>query len=80
LALGNGTVAAVLNDEPTSRAIVASRPGFRLVGTPLTEEKYGIALRKDATELAAQINFALAQLKADGTLDRLKAKWIEGKH
>ena len=78
LALGNGTVAAVINDEPTSHSIVATKPGFRLVGVPLTEEKYGIALRKDATELAEQINTALAALKADGTLDRLKAKWIEG--
>lgn len=76
LALRNGAVAAVINDEPTSRSIVASRPGFRLVGVPLTNEKYGIALRKDATELARQINAALAELKVDGTLERLKEKWI----
>ncbi|MBT3266589.1 basic amino acid ABC transporter substrate-binding protein [Candidatus Poribacteria bacterium] len=76
MALGNGTVDAVINDEPTSRSIAAARGGFRLVGDTLTEEQYGIAMRKDAQELAAEINAALTDLRADGTLDSLHAKWI----
>ena len=77
IALGNGTVDAVINDEPTSRAISAVRGGFRLVGDTLTEEQYGIAMRKDATELAAKINAALAELRADGTLTQLQTKWSD---
>lgn len=77
MALGNGTVDAVINDEPTSRSIAAARGGFRLVGETLTEEQYGIAMRRDAHELAAKINAALAELRADGTLDRLRARWID---
>jgi ABC-type amino acid transport substrate-binding protein len=76
MALGNGTVDAVINDEPTSRAIAATRGGFRLVGETLTEEQYGIAMRKDAHELGRRINLALAEIKADGTLAELDAKWI----
>ena len=77
MALGNGTVDAVINDEPTSRSIAAARGGFRLVGETLTEEQYGIAMRKGAHDLAAQVNDALAELRSDGTLDRLHAKWID---
>ena len=76
MALGNGTVDAVINDEPTSRAIASTLGGFRLVGETLTEEQYGIAMRKDAHALAGRINSALAELKADGTLTRLHSKWI----
>lgn len=77
MALGNGAVDAVINDEPTSRTIAAARGGYRLVGETLTEEQYGIAMRKDAQELASRINGALAQLRADGTLGRLQARWID---
>ncbi|GIX07321.1 MAG: basic amino acid ABC transporter substrate-binding protein [Candidatus Poribacteria bacterium] len=76
LALRNGTVDAVINDEPTSRTIARTKGGFRLVGVPLTNEQYGIAFRKDRADLAERVNRALAELKADGTLRRLHQKWI----
>jgi len=76
MALGNGTVDAVINDEPTSRAIAAARGGFSLVGETLTEEQYGIAMPLDSHALAARINTALAEIRTDGTLAELHAKWI----
>jgi ABC-type amino acid transport substrate-binding protein len=50
-----------------------------LVGVPLTDEKYGIAVGKKEVELAAALNIALAKLKEDGTLERIQRKWLEPK-
>lgn len=77
-ALQKGSVDAVVNDEPTSRAISVKRSGFKLVGGPLTKEQYGIVMMKDRQELAGRINAALKQLKENGELDRLHQKWIVG--
>ncbi|MDA1192980.1 MAG: basic amino acid ABC transporter substrate-binding protein [Candidatus Poribacteria bacterium] len=78
IALTNGTVDAVINDEPTSRSIAAARGGIAIVGDLLTEEQYGIAMRLDQSDLAERINNALAEIKADGTHDALHRKWIAG--
>ena len=52
-------------------------PGqIQVVGQPFTVEYYGIAVRKGRTELLRAINRALAQIKADGTYDRLYQTWI----
>ena len=39
-------------------------------------EDYAICLSKDNTELRDQINEALAELKADGTIDSIIANYI----
>ena len=44
-------------------------------GEYITED-YAICVNKSNTELLKQINEALAALKADGTLDRIIAKYI----
>lgn len=52
-------------------------PGqVQVVGEPFTEEYYGIAVRKGRPELVQAINRALAEIKADGTYDRLYDTWI----
>ena len=49
---------------------------IQMVGKPFTEEYYGIAVRKGRRELVEAINRALAEIKADGTYDRLYDTWI----
>jgi polar amino acid transport system substrate-binding protein len=77
-ALANKDVDAVLNDGPTSGAIVLANPemNLTLVGEPFTEELYGIAVNKGKPELLQAINKGLAAVKADGTYDKLHAKWF----
>jgi polar amino acid transport system substrate-binding protein len=77
-ALANKDVDAVLNDGPTSGAIVVANPemNLTLVGEPFTEELYGIAVNKGKPELLQAINKGLAAVKADGTYDKLHAKWF----
>jgi len=41
-----------------------------------TGEQYGIVVSKDNPDLTAAINWALAELDADGTIDDLQIKWF----
>lgn len=74
--LENGRVDAVVNDEPTSRIIIAKGRAAKLVGERLSEEHYGIAVRQGDSTLVEKINHALAVFALDGTLDSLKTKWF----
>lgn len=66
-ALRNGAIDAVTTDEVILAGYAAKSPGeFKIVGTPFSEERYGIGLKKDDTELRAKINDALAKMEADG--------------
>ncbi len=54
--------------------------GFELVivGEPVVEEPYAVAVRHDSQRLLRAINEALAEMKADGTLEMLVAEWLLG--
>ena len=56
-------------DTPTTEEILATRPELEatIVGDPLTEEFYGIAVREDFPELLEVINISLENVIADGT-------------
>jgi polar amino acid transport system substrate-binding protein len=79
-ALGNGDVDAVFNDGPTSAEIIQANPelGAVMVGEPITDEFYGIAVNKDKSDLLKMINEALAEIRADGTYDEIHEKWFGG--
>lgn len=77
LDLANGQVDAVVADYPTTLNYVnKSKDKIKITGEVFTDESYGIAVCKDKTELLEQINKALADLKADGTLKKLEDKWL----
>ena len=44
-------------------------------GLVLAEEEYGIAARKNAKSTIYKVNYALKALKADGTIDKIAAKY-----
>ncbi len=54
--------------------------GFELVivGEPVVEEPYAVAMRHDSQRLLRAINEALAEMEADGTLEMLVAEWLLG--
>lgn len=77
LDLVNGQVDAVVADYPTTLNYVnQSKDAIKTTGEVFTDESYGIAVCKTNTELLEKINTALAELKADGTLAALEAKWL----
>jgi polar amino acid transport system substrate-binding protein len=79
-ALANGDVDAIVNDTPTSADIIKSNPEVKakIVGDPFTNEFYGCAVDKNHPEVRDALNKALAEMKADGTYDKIYQKWIGG--
>lgn len=76
-ALRAGKIQAVVLDAPVASDYVKEDAGtYKLVDEIATGEQYGIAINKDNPELKKAIDSALADMKADGTLDKLKNKWL----
>ena len=75
-ALTQGKVDAVIIDNEPARVFVAENEGLVILEEAYADEEYAIAVKKGNTELLNQINAALAELKADGTLDAIVAKYI----
>ncbi len=46
-----------------------------LLDAQFAPQEYGVAVKKSNTELASQIDAAIGDMKADGTLDGLGQKW-----
>ena len=78
-ALKNGQVDCVLLDNAPAEALVDANPdaGLSILETAYTVEDYAIAINKQNTDLLNQINAALAELKADGTLQSIIDKYIK---
>lgn len=68
-------VAVCTNAAVVNQMIAATYKDAEVVKTIATGEEYAIAVSKDAPALKADINKALKELAADGTLADLLAKW-----
>jgi ABC-type amino acid transport substrate-binding protein len=77
-ALGAGEVDAIINDGPVSADIIANNPDLEavLVGEPLTDEFYGIAVNPERSDLLDAFNTSLANLIADGTYAEIYTQWF----
>ncbi|WP_160310462.1 transporter substrate-binding domain-containing protein [Microvirga vignae] len=78
-----GRLDAVFGDELLLSKFLESREGecCHVLGDAPAEpayrrEAYGIGLRKEDEDLRARFNRAIAQVKADGTYDRIRAKYF----
>ncbi|MFM2406440.1 MAG: hypothetical protein RL223_4320 [Pseudomonadota bacterium] len=77
--LESGGVDAVVADNGVVIHYVANNAGakFKTVSdTSLTPEQYGIVVKKGNAELLEKINKGLADIKADGTYDKIYASWF----
>ena len=77
--LESGGVDAVVADNGVVIHYVANNPGgkFKTVADKeFVPEQYGIALKKGNTELQGKINKGLADIRADGTYDRIYTKYF----
>jgi len=76
-ALLNGQVDCVIIDEAPAKEFVAANTGLSILEGKWVEEEYAIGMAKGNTALVEAVNKALAELKADGTIDKIIAKYIK---
>lgn len=75
-ALVNGQVDCVVIDNEPAKNFAKTNEGLKLLETAYSEEDYAIAINKENTQLLSDINKALDELKADGTIDKIITKYI----
>lgn len=76
-ALQQGKVDAVVIDDQPAKTFVKENEGLKILETEYVEEEYAIALKKGNNELLEKVNKAIKELKEDGTLDKIIAKYIK---
>ena len=76
-ALAQSKIDAVVIDGEPAKKYVEEVAGLKILDDSYTDEDYAIAVKKGNTALVEAINEALAELKADGTLDEIVAKYIQ---
>lgn len=77
-ALKNGQVDCVILDNEPAKALVAANEGLSILDTAYADEDYAIAVSKDNEALLEAIDGALSELVADGTLQSIVDKYING--
>ncbi len=75
-ALKQGKVDAVIIDNEPAKVFVEKNSDLTILEEEFAIEEYAIAIKKGNTELTEAINGALAELKADGTLELIQKNWI----
>lgn len=76
LALSQDKVDCVIIDNEPAKAFVAANEGLKILEEPFAEEEYAICIAKDNDELTEKFNTALAELKEDGTMDKIISNYI----
>ena len=61
-----GEVDAVVTDGALAASQAAQDPTIELKGAAFTTEYYGVAMKKDATDLVRRVNQILVDYRADG--------------
>jgi len=75
-ALLTGKVDCVVIDNEPANAFVAELEGLKILDTEYVEELYAGAMSKDNAELYEQVNKALEELIAEGTVQNIIDKYI----
>jgi polar amino acid transport system substrate-binding protein len=76
MALLNDQVDCVVIDNLPAQEFVAKNDGLKILDSAYAEEEYAIGFAKNNTQLVDEVNAALAELSADGTIDAIIAKYI----
>ena len=79
-ALGSGRLSAFQVDKYTADYLVSRTEGYSEFvpdGVPMYNFKFSMLLREKDSELCGRISSAIKDMKADGTLETLKRKYID---
>jgi len=77
-ALGAGEIDAIINDGPVSADIIANNPDLDavLVGEPLSDEFYGIAVNPERSDVLDALNLSLENVIASGEYAEIYEEWF----
>ena len=82
LELNNKGREAIVNDKPVNEYFLTQKASANLnlreVPGVLKAENYGFAIRKGDDKLRARLDKVLDEIRADGTYDKIYAKWFGG--
>lgn len=73
--LNNGRIDAVMLDLPIAVYYLTKEPNLKCSGESFAPGYYGIGVRKDDRTLLLALNKAIAELQADGTLEKIYRRW-----
>lgn len=73
-----GKVDCVVMDELPAKQIVSKNNGLKVLNHPLTNDSYGMVVKKGNSELLSVINRVLERLKNDGMIDEYIINHTEG--
>jgi polar amino acid transport system substrate-binding protein len=76
IALQQGLVGAISSDDSILLGFKAQDPDTKIIGGPLADEPYGIAINKAHPEFVRFVNGVLARMRADGTWRRIYNRWF----
>ncbi|GAA3445171.1 glutamate ABC transporter substrate-binding protein [Planomonospora venezuelensis] len=80
--LGGNNLDAVTTDDLIlagfAKQASAAGGGFKILGQPFTDEKYGVGLKKGDTKTCEAVNAAITKMYQDGTAQKLFEKWFAG--
>ena len=75
-ALRRGEVEAAIVDHITALTYLGEHEDLRLVGEPIYDVNYVIPVRPESFRLLQEINRLLLEMRQDGTLESLQARWF----
>lgn len=76
MALTSGKLDCVIIDNEPAKAFVEANEGLKILEDPFEVEDYAIAFAKENTKLQKEVNGALKELTADGTVDSIIKNFI----
>jgi len=74
--LQQGSVAAISTDDSILDGLAAQDPWTKIIGKPLTDEPYGLAISKQHPEFVRFVNAVLQQLRTDGQWKASYQAWL----
>lgn len=75
-ALKQGKIDCVIIDKEPAEVFISKNKDLKILEEPFAEEDYAIAVKKGNTALKNEINAAIAEIKSNGTLQKILDNYI----
>jgi polar amino acid transport system substrate-binding protein len=74
--LQQGDVAAISTDDDILAGLAKQDPWTELIGPPINDQPYGLAISKQHSDFVAFVNAVLEQLRTNGQWSASYARWV----